>query len=58
MNETMKNLLSRVQQGIPISIRPYRDLGQETGLSENEVISHLPKMRKSGLKFLILISIL
>ncbi|MBU4303164.1 MAG: Lrp/AsnC family transcriptional regulator [Candidatus Omnitrophica bacterium] len=49
MNKTMKNLLSRVQQGIPISSRPYRGLGQEIGLSENEVISYLPKMRKSGL---------
>lgn len=49
MNETMKNLLSRVQQGIPISSRPYQGLGQETGLSENEVISYLPKMRQSGL---------
>ena len=49
MNETMKKLLLRVQQGMPISSRPYRDLGQETGLSENEVIAHLAKMRKSGL---------
>lgn len=49
MNETMKKLLSSVQQGLPISSHPYRDLGEKIGLSEDEVILSLARMRKSGL---------
>ena len=49
MNEIAKKLLSRAQQGMPISSRPYRDLGSEIGLPENEVIVYLTRMRKSGL---------
>ena len=49
MNETTKKLLSRVQQGMPISSRPYRDLGQDLGLTEDEVIKRLGCLRKRGL---------
>lgn len=49
MNERMKKLLLRIQEGMPISVRPYRDLGEEVGLSESEAITYLAGLRRSGL---------
>ena len=49
MDEKMKDLLRLAQEGMKISGRPYRDLGNEIGLSEDEVISRLTALRKSGL---------
>lgn len=49
MDEKMQDLLRLVQEGIKINARPYSDLGNRIGLSEEEVISRLTELRKSGL---------
>ncbi|HUM81894.1 MAG TPA: Lrp/AsnC family transcriptional regulator, partial [Methanothrix sp.] len=42
-------LLALVQDGFPISSRPFRDLGLALGLEEDEVISRLDELQKEGL---------
>lgn len=41
-----KKLLSRLQEGIGISQHPFKDLAQELGLSEEEVITRLNRLRE------------
>ena len=49
MDEIDLNLLAAVQEGFPISPRPFRDLGRALGLEEDEVISRLAILQKEGL---------
>lgn len=49
MDKAMKKLLLSAQEGIPIGPRPYKGLGQKTGLSEEEVISRLESLRNKKL---------
>lgn len=42
-------LLAAVQEGFPVSTRPFRDLGRALGLEEDEVISRLAMLQKEGL---------
>ncbi|MDD1735705.1 MAG: AsnC family transcriptional regulator [Methanothrix sp.] len=49
MDEIDLNLLAAVQEGFPISPRPFRDLGRALGLEEDEVISRLAMLQKEGL---------
>lgn len=41
-------LINRLQTDFPVSARPYRDIGEEMGLSEDEVIERLARLKKSG----------
>lgn len=41
-------LINRLQTDFPVSVRPYRDIGDEIGLSEDEVIERLSRLRESG----------
>ncbi|MCX6677709.1 MAG: AsnC family transcriptional regulator [Methanothrix sp.] len=49
MDEIDLELLSAVQDGFPITARPFRDLGQALGLVEEEVIKRLAFLQKEGL---------
>ena len=49
MDDTDLLLLSAVQDGFPITPRPFRDLGQALGLEEKEVIGRLAELQKEGL---------
>jgi DNA-binding Lrp family transcriptional regulator len=49
MDEIDLELLSAVQDGFPITPRPFQDLGQVLGLEEEEVITRLAYLQKEGL---------
>ena len=49
MDETDMQLLSAVQDGFPITPRPFFDLGRALGLPEAEVIERLAGLQKEGL---------
>ncbi|MBP7071542.1 MAG: AsnC family transcriptional regulator [Methanothrix sp.] len=49
MDEVDLKLLALVQDGFPISSRPFRELGEALGLEEDEVISRLDELQKEGL---------
>lgn len=49
MDEIDLELLSAVQDGFPITSRPFRDLGEATGLDEEEVIMRMAGLQKEGL---------
>jgi DNA-binding Lrp family transcriptional regulator len=49
MDEINLKLLAAVQEGFPVSPRPFRDLGRALGLEEDEVISRLAMLQKEGL---------
>jgi len=49
MDEADLKLLALVQDGFPISPRPFRELGDALGLEEDEVISRLAELQKEGL---------
>ena len=45
MDDLDKQLLNRIQSDFPLVARPYRDLGQPLGLSEDEVIARMKALR-------------
>jgi DNA-binding Lrp family transcriptional regulator len=49
MDEIDLKLLAAVQEGFPVSPRPFRYLGRALGLEEDEVISRLAMLQKEGL---------
>ena len=49
MDEIALKLLSLVQEGFPLTSRPFRDLGKTFGLSEDEAIARLAELQKDGL---------
>ena len=42
-------LLQAIQQGLPLSSRPYAQLSHELGLSEHEVLERLSRLQQKGL---------
>jgi DNA-binding Lrp family transcriptional regulator len=49
MDETDLKLLSLVQEGFPLTSRPFQDLGKPFGLTEDETMARLAKLQKDGL---------
>jgi DNA-binding Lrp family transcriptional regulator len=49
MDDMDLKLLSAVQDGFPVTSRPFRDLGLALGLDEEEVIERLAGLQKGGL---------
>ena len=49
MDEIDLKLLSLVQEGFPLTPRPFRDLGKTLGLSEDEVMRRLCELQRDGL---------
>ena len=46
MDSVDKKLLNRIQSGFPVESRPFQALGEELGLSENEVISRVRSLKE------------
>lgn len=42
-------LIEAVQQGLPLSFRPYAEIGKALEISEQDVITRLNKLRQQGL---------
>lgn len=49
MDEVDRRLLSEVQDGFPITPRPFHALGEALGLSETETIERLDRLQRDGL---------
>jgi DNA-binding Lrp family transcriptional regulator len=49
LDETDRKLLALVQDGFPLTSRPFRDLGKAMGLDEKEVIERLAGLQEGGL---------
>ena len=49
MDEIDLKLLSLVQEGFPLTSRPFRDLGKTLGLTEDEVMRRLCELQRDGL---------
>lgn len=49
MDELDKKILRAVQSKLPIAEKPWAALGQELGISEDEVIARLTDLKKRGI---------
>ena len=49
MDEIDLKLLAIVQEGFPLTARPFRDLGSSLGLNESEVMARLDRLQREGL---------
>jgi DNA-binding Lrp family transcriptional regulator len=49
MDEIDRKLLAALQEGFPLTSRPYRDLGEALELGEEEVMARLAGLQKEGL---------
>ena len=48
LDEQDKALVGLIQSGLPICSRPYQSLGEQAGMTEEEVIARLQKMQQTG----------
>lgn len=49
MDEEDARLLAAVQEGLPITERPFQSLGRTMGMSETRVLMRLSRMQEEGL---------
>jgi DNA-binding Lrp family transcriptional regulator len=49
MDEADKKILDVIQSEFPLQERPYKAVGERLGLSEDEVLSRVRALRKSGI---------
>ena len=49
MDDTDKAILNRIQSNFPITFRPYLTIAEELGLTEEQVIKRLNKLKETGL---------
>ena len=48
VDDTDRRLLAAVQPGLPLSPRPFAELGASLGLDEQEVIARLGRLKEAG----------
>ena len=48
MDDLDRKLLNRLQKGFPIVSEPYRKIGEELGLSEDEAFSRVKRLKEEG----------
>ena len=49
MNQRDKDLLRELERGIPLSSRPFLEIGERIGISETEVIARINHLREEGI---------
>lgn len=49
LDETEKALLNRIQSDFPIDSRPFQTIGEELGLTEDEVIDRIGRLKQNGI---------
>ena len=49
MDEADRNILNAIQSEFPITARPYEELGRQLGLSEDEVLQRVKKLKEEGI---------
>jgi len=48
LDDVDRSLLYKLQEGLPLTSRPFRDLGRELGLTEEEVMSRIVALKEGG----------
>jgi len=49
MDEADKNILNEIESGFPIMSRPFQDIGDRVGLTEEDVIERLRRLKGRGI---------
>jgi len=49
LDQTDAELLNLIQEGLPLTTRPYQTLGASLGIGEEEVLSRLNSLKSSGI---------
>lgn len=49
MNEVDRAIINRIQSDFPISSHPFADIGKELGLTEDQVITSLMRLKREGI---------
>ncbi len=49
MDDTDKAILNRVQSDFPLTSRPYKTLGEEMSLTEDDVLTRLKRLKETGI---------
>jgi DNA-binding Lrp family transcriptional regulator len=49
MDDIDREILNEIQSNFPISPRPYLDLGNHMGISEDDIIKRVKTLRKKGI---------
>jgi DNA-binding Lrp family transcriptional regulator len=49
MDEADKNILNEIQSGFPILSRPFQEIGDRVGLTEEDVIERLRRLKGRGI---------
>ena len=49
MDDDDRRLLNRIQSDFPVTLQPFATIGQELGLSEDEVLDRLTRLKAAGL---------
>jgi DNA-binding Lrp family transcriptional regulator len=48
MDQTDKKIVTLIQSGFPVTARPYAEIGEKVGISEDEVIGRIKSIMDSG----------
>ena len=49
LDETDKSILNRIQSNFPIEPRPFKVIGQDLGLEEDDVIKRIGRLKQEGI---------
>jgi DNA-binding Lrp family transcriptional regulator len=49
LDETDKSILNRIQSNFPIEPRPFKVIGQDLGLEEDDVIKRIRRLKQEGI---------
>ena len=49
LDDIDRSILNQIQSDFPITPRPYRSIAEELGLTEDEVLARIRRLKKSGI---------